>query len=87
MIDLEEKVWGKIHDILEQESPNVKHINDQLDDQYKKGNYAVIKTSRRIMPVKKREMIKASSDGKGVMVQNGKKWVYSPGYQVEFHKD
>jgi hypothetical protein len=62
-------------------------ITEQLDTAYAAGKFAVICTTYVLMPVRDRSMIRASKDGKGVYVKNGKKEIYAFAYQIKFVKN
>lgn len=62
-------------------------ITEQLNAHYAEGLFAVVCTRRITMPVRDRNMIRASKCGKGVEVQNGKKWVFAFSYDVKFARN
>lgn len=62
-------------------------LTEQLNAKYEAGLFAVICTRRITMPVRDRSMIRASACGKGVEVQNGRKWVFAFAYDVKFARN
>lgn len=60
------------------------NITEQLNAKYTEGKFAVICTQYVLIPVRDRSMIRASKDGKGVYVKNGRKETYAFAYQVKF---
>jgi hypothetical protein len=57
-------------------------ITEQLDTEYAAGNFAVIVTQTKIIPVRHRAMIREAKGG--VEIQQGKRWNYAFAYQVKF---
>jgi hypothetical protein len=57
-------------------------ITAQLDAEYAAGNFAVVVTQTRIIPVRERRRIREAKGG--VEVQHGRKWLYAYAYQVKF---
>jgi hypothetical protein len=59
-----------------------KTINEQLDDAYAAGQVVVICTQWNQIVIKTRDGVRGASDDKGVLIRRGKRWDYSPLYQV-----
>lgn len=59
-------------------------ITEQLDAKYNNGSFAVVVTHYKVFPVYRRDMIRESSDGRGVEIRQGKRWVFAYPYQVKF---
>lgn len=59
-------------------------ITEQLNAAYAAGKFAVVCTNTRITPVRDRNAIRASKDGKGVEIRYGNKWLFAFAYQVKF---
>jgi hypothetical protein len=60
-------------------------ITEQLNDRYAKGEFAVICSAYRTIPVRDRSMIREAKGG--VEIRTGKRWTFAFSHQVKFARN